>query len=116
VKTKDDLLDQAAREFRALHDALRGLNEGDLSAILPGTSPCGRKRMNATSTAPKTKSRIASTISARASRKRSTSGNPTNRAAPTNVPTRLAVPPSTTSATRKIERSSVKLNGLMNAW
>jgi len=29
VETKDDLLDQAAREFRALHDALRGLNEGD---------------------------------------------------------------------------------------
>jgi len=36
VKTKDDLLDQAAREFRALHDALRGLNEGDLTRVWLG--------------------------------------------------------------------------------
>ncbi|OGL07334.1 MAG: hypothetical protein A3F92_04335 [Candidatus Rokubacteria bacterium RIFCSPLOWO2_12_FULL_71_22] len=36
METKDDLLDQAAREFRALHDALRGLNEGDLTRVWLG--------------------------------------------------------------------------------
>ena len=33
---KDDLLDQAAREFRAFHETLRGLNEGQLTEVWLG--------------------------------------------------------------------------------
>jgi len=36
VETKDDLLGRAARELRALHDALRGLNEADTTRVWLG--------------------------------------------------------------------------------
>jgi len=36
VDTKDELLDRAAREFRALHDTLRGLNESDTTRVWLG--------------------------------------------------------------------------------
>ena len=36
METKDDLLGRAARELRALHDALRGLNESDTTRVWLG--------------------------------------------------------------------------------
>ena len=36
MDTKDELLDRAAREFRALHDTLRGLNESDTTRVWLG--------------------------------------------------------------------------------
>ncbi|OGL02532.1 MAG: hypothetical protein A3D33_10495 [Candidatus Rokubacteria bacterium RIFCSPHIGHO2_02_FULL_73_26] len=36
METKDDLLGRAARELRALHDALRGLNEADTTRVWLG--------------------------------------------------------------------------------
>jgi hypothetical protein len=35
--TKDELLNQAAREYKALHESLQGLNEADMTEVWLGS-------------------------------------------------------------------------------